>query len=421
MFGAIVTLLLVTCFNVSPIRAGMECCGEDNVILPNKTCTNGKKIKELACDLKISMDANQTDMTVDENGNLVFSDYDEVVPQNEYCITSLQTMNGKRSEIIILCYEEEPNHFNFMIINVVLSLVSVIFIVLTIAVYLSTPELLDLQGMCLIWVISGLASSFIVLAIIDLSNHITQEFCELLAYMMYMSFMLTFFWLNVLCFHIWRVIINPKILRFTKRWQLIYHIFGIAGPLTLLFIVLTANYSGLSYFEDVHPNIGEVKCWFKTPLVTFIYFYGPISILLCINIVYFIWTIVVLWGQMKHCSEKKTKILKYRLLLCIKLFFVMGMTWCFEVFSAVFESSTPKWIWVIPDAINALQGLLVFLLLVVFRKRAVRALANKKIFRSVKLPASWRYVQDDECEELEEEISLSGLEKKAAQEKDIFH
>ncbi|KAJ8982914.1 hypothetical protein NQ317_004568 [Molorchus minor] len=88
----------------------------------------------------------------------------------------------------------------------------------------------------------------------------------------------------------------------------------------------------------------------------------------------------------------------------------MGITWCFEVVSAILENSTSR---VVPDAINALQGLLIFLLLVVFRKRTVRALANKKILGWVKLPASWRYAQDDECEELEEEISLSGADQKS--------
>ncbi|KAJ8912563.1 hypothetical protein NQ315_006635 [Exocentrus adspersus] len=184
---------------------------------------------------------------------------------------------------------------------------------------------------------------------------------------------------------------------------------GIVGPVLLLMVVLTANYSGNEFFRGIHPGIGEVKCWFKSETATFIYFYGPISILLCINIFYFIWTTIVLCREMKGCSQKKTKVQKFRLLLCVRLFFVMGISWCFEVLSALFETSTSKWVWVLPDALNALQGFLIFLILVVFRKKIIRALANKKIFRSIKLPSSWKNAQDDECEDIEEELSLSGV------------
>ncbi|KAJ8928418.1 hypothetical protein NQ314_019007 [Rhamnusium bicolor] len=343
--------------------------------LSNKNCSDGRSIKKLACDIKVMMSANSSDMTVDDKENLVFEN-DEILTPDQYCFTRMQKSD---SDVFIVCYEEEHHWENIMMINVILSCISVIFIILTIAVYLSMPQLLDLQGICLVHSISGLAFSFIILGIIDLSYFISHDQCQLLAYLMYISFMYAFFWLNILCFHLWRVIVKPNILRFIKHWLFVYHIFGMGGPLLLLTFVLLANYSGFNYFENIHPGIGEVKCWFKSSTVTFIYFYGPISILLCINIIYFIWTTIVLWKQLKNSSEKKAKVLKFR---------------------------------VVPDALNALQGFLIFLILVVFRKKVVRALANKTIFRAVRLPASWKHAQDDECEELEEEISLSGVDEK---------
>ncbi|KAJ8982915.1 hypothetical protein NQ317_004569, partial [Molorchus minor] len=204
-------------------------------------------------------------------------------------------------------------------------------------------------GMCLVWAISGLGCSFIILSVIDLYRNLTQQSCEILACLMYAAFMYAFFWLNIVCFHIWKMIVilfnkhimtavihegdvydtsrrNPHIFRYCiKRWMLVYHIFGIGGPLILVLVLLTANYSGLSHFDDIHPGIGLNKCWFESQSATLIYFYGPISVLLGINIIYFIWTTIVLMRQMKHCSEKKnqsTKIQVYKSVYLSGYFYV---------------------------------------------------------------------------------------------------
>nr|XP_023027617.1 G-protein coupled receptor Mth2-like [Leptinotarsa decemlineata] len=122
------------------------------------------------------------------------------------------------------------------------------------------------------------------------------------------------------------------------------------------------------------------------------------------NVVLFLWTTLVLWKHSQNSS--KTKILKYRLKMYAKLFFIMGITWIFEVMSAVLVNDKYKWIWYFTDALNALVGLIIFLVLVIFRKKVIRSLANRKIFMFLRLPANWREAQDSECEELEEEISL---------------
>lgn len=53
------------------------------------------------------------------------------------------------------------------------------------------------------------------------------------------------------------------------------------------------------------------------------------------------------------------------------------------------------------DLLNALQGILIFLVLVVFRKRVRRSLATKSIC-NMRFPNSWRYLEDEEMESAEE-------------------
>lgn len=54
------------------------------------------------------------------------------------------------------------------------------------------------------------------------------------------------------------------------------------------------------------------------------------------------------------------------------------------------------------DIINSLQGLIIFFLLVVFRKRVRRDLANINVIRN-RLPREWATIPKEDCEELEEE------------------
>ncbi|KAG5872047.1 hypothetical protein JTB14_037328 [Gonioctena quinquepunctata] len=307
------------------------------------------------------------------------------------------------ASLILVCFAEDDTSYQIWI-NTAFQLVSVFFIILTILVYLTVPQILDIQGICLLHSMAALALSYTVLMVINLSGYFNPVHCHLVAYLMYFFFMYSFFWLNILCFHIWRQVINPHILQSFKSWNIIYHIYGIGSPLLFLIFVAVANHSDLAFLEGIHPGIGISKCWFNSARESMIYLYGPISILLTINICLFLWTTIALWVQSKNCPN--TKVSKYRLKMYVKLFFIMGITWIFEVLSAVFEEEL-KWISYFTDSLNALEGLIIFLILVVFRKKVVRSLANRKFLMFLRLPAKWRELKDSECDELEEEFSLN--------------
>lgn len=58
----------------------------------------------------------------------------------------------------------------------------------------------------------------------------------------------------------------------------------------------------------------------------------------------------------------------------------------------------------ITDYVNALQGILIFVLLVVTRKRALKGLAKRGLC-CLKLPASWTALKDDESIIGDEEVT----------------
>nr|XP_023015694.1 probable G-protein coupled receptor Mth-like 10 [Leptinotarsa decemlineata] len=391
--------ILILC-NLNEVYSMPKCCGGKNIF--DGKCQDGGSINIAECGARIllEMNDNVTTYNMDQNNNLL--ENGTVIAKPKYfCVT---TFSGEYFESILWCVDDEDISSTKTVrsVDVGFQIVSVFFIILTVWVYLIVPQMLDLQGICIIHSISGLGMGFSILAIINLSDYLETIPCHLMAYVMYFSFLYSFFWLNVLCFHIWRQVINPQVIRSVEKWSLYYHIYGIGTPLFLLTFLIFVNYTDIEYFRSIHPGIGQVSCWFESENGRFIYFYGPMVVLLLVNIILFLWTTIVLWTHSKNCS--KTKILKYRLKMYVKLFFIMGITWIFEVISALLENY--KWIWYITDALNALQGLIIFLILVVLRKKVIRSLANRKIFMFLRLPAKWREAKDSECEELEEELSL---------------
>lgn len=65
------------------------------------------------------------------------------------------------------------------------------------------------------------------------------------------------------------------------------------------------------------------------------------------------------------------------------------MTWIFELLSFYFGNNERFSFWLIPDLLNSLHGLGVFLVLVVGRRRVRKELAGKRILCCCTAPTSW--------------------------------
>lgn len=82
----------------------------------------------------------------------------------------------------------------------------------------------------------------------------------------------------------------------------------------------------------------------------------------------------------------------------LKIFLLGGFTWFFEVLSYTFNEHSPSaWIWIIVDSLNCLHGVLLFCVLIVWRQRIRKELANRKIL-CFTCPSKWANIDDDEEE-----------------------
>ncbi|TMW40397.1 hypothetical protein DOY81_014523, partial [Sarcophaga bullata] len=171
--------------------------------------------------------------------------------------------------------------------------ISIMFLIPTILVYLSFKELRDnLRGKLLICYLISLTMGYIILSFINLSG-IGFDYtpCSILGFTCYFFFMAAFLWLSVLCYDIWlnfKDINNEFNAKKNKKLFIIYSLYAWLGASIASIISFIIQKS--KRIDDIYkPGIGKRFCWLNArQWSAAIYFYGPNLIILIFNIVTFI-------------------------------------------------------------------------------------------------------------------------------------
>lgn len=260
----------------------------------------------------------------------------------------------------------EKNDIRFAVYAIGL-LVSVIFLTATLAAGFLVPSNHHvLHWRCQTHYVGCLLVGDFLLAINQLAgNAISGITCVGIAIMMHFFFLAAFFWLNTMCFNIWWTFRDFRPTTLEKGQEIcrlrIYIVY--AWGLPLLISGLAVIYDNIP--EDEHetflrPRFGERNCWFYGDMEILTYFFGPIGILLCINLLLFASTARQLTcGLWKRDDVKSTTERAALGRVCLKLVVVMGVTWMADVIS--WAVGGPSYIWIFTDLINALQGVLIFI------------------------------------------------------------
>ncbi|GBP46521.1 G-protein coupled receptor Mth2 [Eumeta japonica] len=277
--------------------------------------------------------------------------------------------------------------------------VSCVFILLTVAVYVFVPELLNLNGLVLIAYLLSLFVGFCLLTAreyLGAFKKMDNLTSLILTFLIYFTMMVTFFWLNVICYDVWAgfrskihgfahqskgstvgpvltesynfsgsrgnlVGMQTKWRRFSKYSQ---YAFGVPIAMTVLLISLEfSGYDEYSYMPQIRKQhyrlIGPPR---------YIYFYGPLTILCSANITFFTLTILRIikvkreTGMLLNGDFHSHRIDKDRFFIYIKLFVIMGINWLLEVIGVIYEGPTE--VWEYTDIYNIFTGLAIFLLFV---------------------------------------------------------
>ncbi|XP_017079901.2 probable G-protein coupled receptor Mth-like 11 [Drosophila eugracilis] len=367
-----------------------------NITLSNGTVTKKHVIKEMIVQQELPMPCNKhyhldverykDDLwTLFENGTLLRHYDNAFLSKQDYCLQPRKTKNGKSYSIVPYNCIIEPS-----LTTAYIKIASIVFMALTIALYLWLPMFHTIHGMC--------CNLYFVCLMVTFMLNVTSMFgvfnaglmCLINGYLGYYAVMATFLWLSVVSFNIWRRFGLYRILEFQKNSFLYYNliVWSNAGILTLgvLLVDLLVPFASASGLNFV-PGVGVTSCWIMTDRWSgMFYFYFPICILILFNISMFVLTTRHIYAENKlrpkvltHYKEKVNSKDEANFGLYLYLFIIMGGCWIMEILSFICEvENLLKPLIKVNDIINCSQGIIIFLITVC--NRAVLKGIRNRIF-----------------------------------------
>ncbi|XP_059612776.1 G-protein coupled receptor Mth2-like [Phlebotomus argentipes] len=324
-----------------------------------------------------------------KTGNVHLDNLDPI-PETGYCVDYVEFAPDFVQLRTFLCFETPPGHSkeHFMVYAIGLS-ISCLFLAATLLVYACLPKLMNLHGKTLVSHVLSLLIAYAGLSYIQFGTDFQPKFCHTVAMFIYFSFLAAFSWLNVMCFDIWwtfGTVRNSRGMRKTRdAWRFACYSFYAWG-IPLVLTLFTYAVDSFQWFpEEYRPNMGVRSCWFSQSngLGHRLFFLLPVGIQIVANVVLFVLTTIhcnkvksEIHRMQKNDSEKKKRFFadKARLVMNVKLFIVMGVSWFMELLATIFKE--PIEMWYVSDAFNVLQGVCVFLIFV-FKRNVLQAIKRR--------------------------------------------
>ncbi|VVD01569.1 G-protein coupled receptor Mth2-like isoform X1 [Leptidea sinapis] len=308
---------------------------------------------------------DQYSHTVDDDGVLHLTVYGvtEEYPANEFCMANGTTNTTGRA--LVVCIENEDPILDANVAGFLMIVSSILFAVTTV-VYCALPELRDLQGKSIVCFCISIGVGMCILGFHIVTSYVNLDFCAVRAFIAYFFIVASFFWSNSIALQMVLFVHRPNFLNHGWKTFGWFALYAWTCPALLTMCMAIVNYHPGHHSK---PGIGFNSCWFLNIHQQWYYMYSVMSILIAANIVMFLYMSVYLWRN--TFSSSHVKALRYKFFMTLRLFLIMGLPWVFEMISSL---AGEHWVWAVIDVINSLQGLLMFLVLVVFRRRVIKAL-----------------------------------------------
>ncbi|XP_030024664.2 G-protein coupled receptor Mth2 [Manduca sexta] len=350
-----------------------ECCSDGEVILPIKQghycwdkARNTTSNYTLVCkEYYITL----ARFNVSDTGALLIPLRNKSFEHTgDFCVgTQITNLSqSKLRPLAILCSDEEDQIIDDHILGYCM-IVSVIFLAITAGIYTALPELRDLQGKSIINFCISLAIGLSILTIMKIMEYSDMNLCAVRGFLAYFFMIASFFWTNAISIQVLITTRQPNMIA-DYRWKYFiwYALYAWGVP-----ILLTTAMAIVNFHPGDHekPGIGLNHCWFFSKALQWAYMYSIMTILLIANICIFIYISRIIWKT--RFTSSHLKIVRYKFMMTIRLVILMGIPWVTEMISSLMPNTI---IWTIVDVFNTLQGFLIFLVLVVFRLRVIKAM-----------------------------------------------
>ncbi|XP_022116252.2 probable G-protein coupled receptor Mth-like 4 [Pieris rapae] len=364
-------LCVLACFNLvlsDPLNT--YCCLEEDGILDETEAFCVNPVNESKKPLRFQCTNTERFLEADFNftgddRELFFGVQSLLQDQGIFCTANETTNNTQK--LLLLCKVEKKS--TQIVVWSYCMIVSAIFLALTAIVYCALPILRDLQGKSIICFCVSLSLGLIFLAIMKLMEYSDMNLCAARGFLTYYFMVSSFFWMNSISIQILFRIKRPSVPDYGWRTFLWYALYAFGTPALITIAMAIINFHPGTHQK---PGIGLNSCWFDDKRQQWYYMYSVLSILMALNLGLFFYLSVYLWRQTFLSTHVKE--LRYKFRMTLKMFIIMGLPWIFEMISTFFE---PHIIWTLLDIFNLIQGLLIFIVLVVLRKRVLKALYKR--------------------------------------------
>ncbi|XP_064083193.1 G-protein coupled receptor Mth2-like isoform X2 [Macrobrachium nipponense] len=328
-----------------------------------------------------------------EDGYLNVPLYQNAYAPGRYCVEKASVSLVEVEEVALLCFpdkDESPSEESSRACKVakeyvypVLLMVSCVFLTITLFVYVWIPELRGkLHGRCLLSMVSSLLATYVLMTVVMLAvEGMSDPACLACAFLKQLTMLASFFWLNVMCFDIWRSLksMRPASETSAKSRQrfLLYSAYAWGSPLLIASVTMVVQTLDPSHRNLVRPNFlnNRQMCWFEGTKPLWLYVYMFILTLTSLDIAFFLMVAYILLKSRNNQRLQRARSQnRDRLWLCGKIFLVMGITWITEVIS--WQQGTCE-AWILTDIINALQGFTIFLVFVC--KKSTRQMVTRRV------------------------------------------
>lgn len=236
--------------------------------------------------------------------------------------------------------------------------VSTIFLLVHLAVFAVLPEMKNLSGKNLASFCVSLVCSY---AAFVAGNWLTGPACYAGAAFTYYAFLTSFTWMLVMSFDCWRSLRLATVeLRITTGRQtkkfLVYSAVCWLVPAMLTFVAVAAD-AVPAVPDRFRPRFGAAQCWFGSKTALLVFFAGPLSAIMAVNISLFVWTAYLIHSSRATIRHVNTRHVRRDFRMYCRLAVLMGLTWSTGIAASYTDS---KYMWILFVTLNTFQGLFVF-------------------------------------------------------------
>ncbi|XP_044763928.1 G-protein coupled receptor Mth2-like isoform X4 [Coccinella septempunctata] len=325
------------------------------------------------CDFYPRIPLNPQDMFhLQEDLSLYLPHEQEYLGTEDYCLD--YTTGGVL--IAVLCISMPKEDLSVKL-NYVGMIISMPFLLVTFLVYALLPDR-NLHMKALMCYVINLLHAYIFLVTIQLTDEVFEDtVCAILGYCCVFFFLASFFWMNVICVDIFLGFRGfrgvPGVRSSERKRFILYCIYAWGMSLLIVFITFMVNHFG-NVGQWFYPGVAVGQCFIRNGIPQLLYFYGPMGIIIILNVVLFTLTAMRIrrvkkdTAMLKHSESKRhSDDDQQNFNLYLKLLLAMGVNWSMELVSWAVNlnnKAVPQYVWYLSDFCNATYGVFIFFIFV---------------------------------------------------------